>query len=227
MSHSILSLNRHVTTWNKKARYDYSLIESAALQIGDSDVLEVASWGEFWLNGVQSAELPGLLAGKYEVHHWQISDKEHRFTVLLQENSYGDGEQVVFNVFKDTVTVKLENPTTESLGTSQGMSGSFPQGIPVSRNGTILSFQDPMTFAEEWQVLPEEPKLFQDSDRIPQAPAKCIRPDPATTASRRRLGATVAKEAAMAACAHWEHQDACVYDVMATGDLELAQGTPY
>lgn len=207
-----------------QARYEYSYIETVALKIGDS-VLEVASWGEYWVEGVEGAKLPAKLADTFEVTHNKRSDKEHQFIVSL-DNEF-DGERVVINVFKDMVSVKMGNSNTESLGTSHGLLGTYEEGVPIGRNGTVLSLEDPEAFAEDWQVLEGEPKLFQNAERYPQAPAKCVRPDPATKESRRRLGTTIAREVAAAACAHWEHKEACIYDVMATGDIELASSQPY
>jgi hypothetical protein len=208
-----------------QARYDYSYIESAAVQIGGEHIMEVSSWGDYFLNGVQGAELPALLGGTYLVTHMQKSEKEHRFTLKLDQEI--DGEELVFNVFKDMVSIKFDGVDEASVSTSRGLLGTYGEGVLLGRNGTVFSMEDPASFAEDWQVLPGEPKLFQDSARFPQAPAKCTRPDPAAKAARRRLGETVRKEAAIAACAHWEHKDACVYDVMATGDLDLAKSTPY
>ena len=53
-------------------------------------------------------------------------------------------------------------------------------------------------------------------------------PDTTTTVTRRRLGSTIAAKAAEEACAHWgDNKDTCVYDVMATGDLEIAQASVF
>ncbi|CAB9528378.1 expressed unknown protein [Seminavis robusta] len=219
-----LRLDIHIRT---KARYEYSYITSAAIRIGngEEDVLEVASWGNYMLGGIQNAELPGLLADKYPVIYTRVSDKEHRFTIQLDDDET-DGEKVVMTVFKDLVSIKIENSSYESFGSSRGLLGDFLTGAFAARNGTFIPSDDPTSFAESWQVQEDEPKLFQDSKQHPQHPAQCIRPDPAAKDSRR-LGESVAREAAIAACSHWEHQDACVYDVMATGDLDLAEATPY
>ena len=52
---STLDLRVHVRT---RIRFEYSFIESAAVQIGD-DVLEVSSFGSYAVNGVESAYLGG------------------------------------------------------------------------------------------------------------------------------------------------------------------------
>ena len=47
---------------------------------------------------------------------------------------------------------------------------------------------------------------------------------PSAKTESRRLGATIAMEAAEKACEHWgELKDQCVYDVLAANDLELAE----
>jgi hypothetical protein len=96
-----------------------------------------------------------------------------------------DGEQLVFNVFKDMVSVKFDGVEEKSFGTSRGLSGTFGEGVLLGRNGTVFSMEDPISFAEVWQVLPDEPKLFQDTARFPQAPTMCTHPDPAAKAARR------------------------------------------
>jgi hypothetical protein len=72
----------------------------------------------------------------------------------------------------------------------------------------------------------EEPMLFRTA-RHPQYPQKCVMPDPAAV-GQRRLGETVARRAAEAACARFAGAGAifenCVYDVMAVGDVDIAAG---
>ncbi len=69
--------------------------------------------------------------------------------------------------------------------------------------------------------------LFFEGDRPPQYPSKCILPDP--SAASRRLGDSVSHEAAEKACDHWMpyEKEHCIFDVMATGDLDLANPGGY
>ena len=95
----------------------------------------------------------------------------------------------------------------------------YGTGAMHGRNGTVIS--DPNEFGNEWQVLDTEPMLFQ-TVRAPQYPAKCIMPS--ATKTSRRLGESIAEKVAMKACEHWgDQKDQCVYDVMALGDLEIAE----
>jgi hypothetical protein len=74
-------------------------------------------------------------------------------------------------------------------------------------------------------VLDTEPNLFQ-TVRFPQHPNVCTMPTPVQASQlRRRLSETssVDELAAEKACEHWgEGKDDCVFDVLTTGDLEMA-----
>ena len=74
-----------------------------------------------------------------------------------------------------------------------------------------------------------EPKLFQAQDRSPQYPEKCRLPSQAAKDSRRLGEREVSAAEAEKACGHWPEQErkGCVYDVMATADLELAEAGSY
>ncbi|CAB9518248.1 expressed unknown protein [Seminavis robusta] len=201
----------HIRT---KARYQYSFIESAAVQIGDS-VLEVGEYGNYMLDGVSNAELEKM-DDKYPVTHKKVNSKQHIFTVEL-----GEGKQIIIQSFKDLVSVKTVGASPEEYRGSQGLLGEFGTGKWMSRNGTVMADAD--AFGNEWQVLETEPKLFQ-TNRFPQHPVKCSMPGPERE-GRRRLGeSTISMEAAEKVCEHWgDLKDQCVYDVMAAEDLELAE----
>ena len=125
------------------------------------------------------------------------------------------------------VSVSVENADVNRFHDSVGMMGEFGSGRMLARDGkTVL--ENPIEFGQEWQTRPgQDPKLFQ-VDRAPQYPRqKCILPGPSSKQGRR-LGETLARNAAEKACAHWNGQkELCVFDVMATGDLEVAGHGPY
>lgn len=202
-------LSLHVRTTK---RYSYSFIETAALQIGE-DTLEVAGWGTYFLNGVSAADMPALVGG-YLVSYTQSSEKDHSFVIQLD----GDHD-VKLSTFKDWVNVEVSGKRLfkESLG----LMGNF-SGTRVARDGeTILD--DPIAFGQEWQVLQTEQKLFQVT-RDPQHPQSCDMPEETVVDDSRRLGSSLARSAAEEACAHREEdKEECIFDVMATGDIEMAQ----
>jgi hypothetical protein len=115
-----------------------------------------------------------------------------------------------------------------SFGDSVGLMGDFAFGRMVARDGkTVVT--EPNTFGQEWQVLETEPSLFQ-SLRLPQHPLECTLPPPvkASQLRRRLLKSPVDENAAEKACAHWgEGKDDCVFDVLTTGDLEMAMVGAY
>ena len=189
-------------------------IETAAVKIGESDILEVTGYGGYLLNGVESGTLPGDLAGFAVTHTFTSSKKLHQFKIDL-----GDEKYIEVRAHKDLVSVKLENAIYKDFGDSKGLMGDYNTGEWLSRNGSVLS--DENAFGFEWQVQDIDPKLFAN-DRHPQYPAQCIMPKE-TSSEARRLGTSIALEAAEEACEHWgDQKDQCVFDVMATGDLEIA-----
>jgi hypothetical protein len=210
-----LGMDLHIRT---KIRRDVSYISSAVLRIG-SDVLEVESQGVYHLNGVAGAELPSKFSG-FEFLHTQPTDNQHVFEVHL-----GGRSRIKLKTYKDFVSVLIEWGQQKHFADSVGLMGDFEYGLKVARDGkTVL--EDANTFGQEWQVLDTDPMLFQML-RLPQYPQKCILPPPQeTNMLRRRLSdsdSSVDELAAAKACAHWGHgMDDCVFDVLATGDLEMA-----
>lgn len=202
----------HVRT---SIRYEYSYIESVAVKIGN-DILEVGSWGDYFLNGVSAAEVPNKLSRFPVSYAAGYDQKEHALEIDLDGKS-----KIVVKSFKDMLSVMFLDATKSDFGNSVGLMGSFSDGSKIARDGKSV-LNDVNAFAQEWQVLADEPKLFQ-TIRLPQHPEKCIMPEVKKT--QRRLGASIAREAAEKACAHWkeDEKEACVYDVLATGDLETAR----
>ena len=198
-------------------RYDYSFIESAALKIGD-DILEVSSWGEHSLNGVTLRSdfmVSGL--GGYRVNYDHVNNKKHVFDIVLQ-----DGENITISSFKDFVNVGIHHGDQGRFGTVTGLMGSF-YGDMLARDGTDLH-DNIVSLGQDWQVRPEDGFLFR-APRAPQFPAKCLLPS-AKHATSRKLGQSVIdKESAKRACAGLKGSafSFCVGDVMATGDLDMAQ----
>jgi len=179
----------------------------------------VASYNNYILNGVADAELSTFFADKYPITHEVVDEKVHFFTIKLSNDA-----SIVFKSFKQLVSVKLEGATKVVFGKSQGLMGQFETGIWQARNGTHI-IQEANQFGLEWQVRDTEPQLFE-SNRAPQYPAQCILPDPAKKKGRR-LGEGLPRRDVEQACAHWGAQkDLCIMDVMATGDMELAQSGP-
>jgi hypothetical protein len=213
-----LGMDVHIRT---QMRRDMSYISGAVLRIG-SDILEVESKGVYYLNGVASAELPNEFSG-FKFLHKKPTDKQHVFEVHL-----GGLEVIKVKTYKDFVSVLIEQGGSKHFGDSVGLMGDFAYGVKLSRDGkTVLN--DANAFGQEWQVLDTDPTLFQ-TVRLPQHPQKCTMPSShATSMLRRRLSeSSVDQLAAEKACAHWgKGKNDCVFDVLATGDLEMAEAGEY
>ena len=204
-------LTIHIRT---TARAQFSYIESAVIKIG-SNILQVNSWGDYVVDGVAMASMPAVISG-FPVTHDKKSAKHHMFHIHLNEHKH-----IIVQTFKDIVSVKLNGPLVpEDYDGSLGLLGDFHTGEWIGRNGTIILEAD--DFGKEWQVLDTEDMLFATA-RDPQYPMQCNMPDPNKAQGRRRLGESIAEEAANHACQHWgTRKTQCVFDVMATGDIELA-----
>jgi len=228
-----LGLEIHIRTKEDRTReersnaaepYKFTYVESVALKIGENSngIFQVDSWGQYHLNGQQNPKLPATLAG-FRVEHVIVDKgKRERFMVWL-----GSKERVVISVVKELVSVAVKGATYESFGTSKGLMGAFGSGTKLARNNTLITDND-ILFAEDWQVRDTDDTLFAVS-RHPQYPQQCITQDTTVVknAIRRRLSAsTVSKQAAEAACAHVKNKQACINDVMAMDDLDLADEFP-
>jgi len=209
-------------------RYDYSFIESAVLQIGE-DTLEVASFGDFALNAVDTPKLDNASLAGHELHYKQVNKKISTFDVVLSPTT-----NITISTYKDMVNVRVSGSKV-ILGASLGIMGSSLTGDMMSRDGKLMraSSQDAINaYGQEWQVAADEPMRFRTA-RSPQASEgeKCILPGVTAQQSlRRRLeGGSISLEQAKSACAGLSgvRMDACVGDVLALQDLEAAQAGAY
>jgi len=220
--HNNAGLDLHVRTTIQ----DYfSYIESAALRVGEN-VLEFHK-AHFYLDGAKytAEDLPLTFGGdfKYTVSEAPIeagkNPKFHKyFKVDLHEDS-----SILFKFYKNFLTIAVsghENDFSDSVG----LLGDYSTGDMLSREGVVMTDFDQYGF--EWQVNPEDAKLFMDA-RAPQLPyEQCRMPTAARPARRKLRGADAALfEAAKSACAHvsGSDYDLCADDVMATGDVGLAE----
>jgi hypothetical protein len=161
--------------------------------------------------------MPTTMANKFAVTHIQENKKQSKFVITLDETTK---EAIVVNTFKDMVSVNVANATKTNFAVSGGLMGNYMDGSLLGRDGVTI-IEDHNLFGKEWQVLDSEVQLFQSTSSH-QKLASC---DPPTNIKgRRRLGETIAMEAAEKACAHFggNKKDMCVFDVMAMDDLEVA-----
>ncbi|CAB9507376.1 expressed unknown protein [Seminavis robusta] len=175
-----LGLHLHVRT---KIQFNtYSYIEAAALQIGQ-DVLEVGSYGDYYLNGVESAEVnkpfasrlngrkeePASLSG-FPIHFDVPEEKKKLFSVKLSAN-----EVIHITVWKQIVSVKLDHSKDSQFAGATGLMGDYDaDGLMLARDGGAV-MENPNEFGQEWQVRDSDPQLFLTA-REPQYPQQCKLP---------------------------------------------------
>jgi len=205
-----VGLDIHVRT---RKMLQWSYIDVAVARIG-KDVLEVKGGvdGGFWINGVQgNGNEDKLMVSGYEIRYNLLNEKSQKLVIDL-----GDGDGIVFKTWNSFVSVSIEKPKDEKFVGSVGLMGSFPEGLKIGRDNTII--EEINDFGQNWQVLSTEPKLFRNLDG-PQHPQQCE--IPSSVDMRRRLAASlVSVEEAKKACASvsGEDMDLCIFDVMATND---------
>jgi hypothetical protein len=208
----------------KLVRY-WSYIRSVVILIGD-DILEIEGSADFvtdgelfyWYNLEEKGEMKTV--GGFPVSTHRRSKIKQRFVIDL--SSKYPGESIEVHTFKEFVKVEYVNGSEESVGNTVGMMGDYKTGKTLGRDGSV--FNDFIEFGIEWQVRPEDQMLFHDVSH-PQFPKTCVLPEDPQGQRRRRLDESSIKEAeAEKACASLKDpldRKDCVYDVLATQDLEM------
>lgn len=221
----------HIRT---KIEHWWSYIESAVIKIGD-DTLEIKGGVEdrrYWVNKKEgrrfraSRNLPFTIGG-FHGRFRAINKILTHFKLYLP-----NGQNLVIKSAKNMLRVDLENCIADDFGNSLGLMGTFGEGEMIGRdNHTVI--EDPTDFGMEWQILSTEPQLFHDVVG-PQHPQKCempttktfLRHQQAERDVRRMLVESVSRSDAEAACrsATSDEFSDCVYDVLATDDIDAASG---
>lgn len=211
----------HIRT--TKVKY-FSYIEKVALQIGD-DVLEFDNDAvNFLINGEK--------VGPSRKHHTTMfagfpvrRDKKAISVRLHDEGSKSRQTHTVAKIDFHTrkngfPAVIVDGGNTDIFRGSLGLLGEWGTGLKMARDGnTELNDGDATAFALEWQVRDTEPMLFKEV-RFPQFPTTCT---PPKTGPALRISEAMRKEAEKA-CDHWEEDmDDCIFDVIATRDVLVAE----
>jgi len=209
----------------KLVRY-WSYIRSVAILIGD-EILEIEGSDDFvetdelfyWYNLEEQSEIKTL--GGFSVFAHRQSKKKQKFIIDLSPKYPGQSIEVM--TFKEFVKFTWHNGSEESVGNSIGLMGNFKTGETLGRDGRV--FNDYTEFGAEWQVRPEDDSLFHNIAQ-PQFPKTCVLPEDPQGQRRRRLDeSNIKEEDAEKACASLKDaldRKECVYDILATQDLEMA-----
>jgi len=202
----------------------WSYIKSAAIRIGD-DILEVeGSVHEdeelnYWINLEYQGDLETVGGFPVEIH----CPIKSKCWYEIDLSSKYPGQKIRLSFFKEFVSVDFNNGSEEAFGRTVGMLGDFKTGKTLARDGVTV-LDDFYEYGSEWQVLPFEDMLFHDVSE-PQFPRRCIVPEDPRGDRRRRLDeSNISEVDAAKACASivdaLDRKD-CVYDILATQDLEM------
>jgi len=218
-----LGLKLHIRTTRVK---HFSFIEKVALQIG-SDVLEFD-------NDVDNFLINGAKVEENKKHHkthlggYVIRRDPQAISVRIADGTglHQDAgrAKIDFHMRKNGFpAVIVDAGASDLFKGSLGLLGEWGTGRKLARDGeTVMEGEngDHTAFALEWQVRDTEPVLFQEA-RFPQFPTTCTPPEKMVA---NRIGSQSMRKEAEEACAHWkEDKEDCIFDVMATEDILVAQ----
>jgi len=209
-----LGLKIHIRT--SRVKY-FSFISNIAVQIGD-DVLEFDNDVEnFLINGEkvppQHKHVRTLLGG----FHVRRDPK----AISIRFDNHIKSKIDLIQRKNGWPAVVVDGAETEIFKGSLGLLGDWENGKRLARDGkTEMNDSDATNFALEWQVRDTEPMLFKEA-RFPQYPRTCT---PPTKNLSKRLGASNFEKVAQKACAHWKEDiEDCIFDVIATRDIKVAE----
>lgn len=216
-------LGLEVQIRTKLVRY-WSYIQNVAIKIGN-DILEIEGSADaedeqphYWFNFEYQGEVEDL-GGFPVIFKKQIAYKRQ---YIVDFNATFPGNDITIELYKEFLRVRL-NHNVACFGNTEGLLGDYKTGKTLARDG-VTELSDYEKLGDEWQVLPNEPSLFHRVEH-PQYPETCIKPDDPRGDRRRRLSeSAVSIEQAEAACASLKDPldiKDCVYDIMATQDLDM------
>uniref|UniRef100_A0A6S8J5J6 VWFD domain-containing protein n=1 Tax=Amphora coffeiformis TaxID=265554 RepID=A0A6S8J5J6_9STRA len=223
--HNKAGLDVHVRTTMMDNDLSYSYVEAAAVRIGKT-VLEFHP-KFFRVNGVDHdyESVPSFEFDEQD-HTYKISSTsvgKHKRDTILKLNAHSG---IKIRSTKDLMYVTFDGGYAD-FWDSVGMLGNYTTGEMYGRSGPFK--EDYVHYGMEWQVNPSQndPILFSDH-RDPQLPyERCRLPVVESAATQRRRLRSMdmeLKAKAMAACQNAKTDfDLCVDDVMATGDVDVAE----
>jgi hypothetical protein len=222
-------LDVHIrTTRIDNSQFSYSYISGIAVKLGDA-VVEVMTDGGLIVNG-EEAELSGERTGVAGILLTSTVKGANKNIIV---HDLALSEDISIQIRANTKTGMLFIDVNGMFSDSIGLLGSTEGMFARDGETDMAGFWNAL--GEEWQVRKTEPKLFLDTHREPQHPAGCLYAGAAKRKAhlRRRLTDDLADEVnievATKACAKLsgELRDFCITDIMATGDLELAEDPFY
>lgn len=160
----------HVRT---KIKQIYSLITAVAVSKG-GHVFEFnhldPTQPEYYVDNVLVTELP-FANEEFQITTETLHNEDYDEAIQVITIDLGNKSVVKLTVMQEWVFVHMRVPEKEAAACS-GLSGSFPDGRMLGRDGVTELGHDRNLYGAEWQVQGDhEPQLFQFvPDGHPQAP---------------------------------------------------------
>jgi len=211
----------------KLVRY-WSYVKQVAILIGD-DILEIEgdadqeeTLAKYWVNFEFQPKIK-TLGGIFPVEMIHGSGRFRKHHITIDLSAKYPGVKIYISTYKEFIRVDFLNTSEEAFGNVDGILGNYKTGKTVARDGqtVINDFND---LGNEWQVRPSDNVLFHDVAN-PQFPQRCVLPEDPQGKRRRRLEeSSVSLEDAEKACAKLADEldrKECVYDIIATQDLDM------
>jgi len=199
----------------------FSFISHAAVRLGN-DILEVASEGKHYINGVlQEIGTNGTLSGHLVTS--SVNKKQrYTFKVKLEGKT-----EVILRLYKDWISITVMHAHEEDFGDSVGLMGTFQAAVWLGRDGSTVH-EDIAHFGRDWRVEGDKDGvLFLEPSPFPDHCDEPEESDEIRARRRRRLAeATISHEEAMGVCEKYGDKakvENCVADVQISGDLEMAE----
>lgn len=193
-------LGLYIGIRTKIARF-WSYIKTAAIRIGN-DILEIEGWDDedddephYWFNYKYQGELES--SGGFPILQITPSALKRQYKIDLSPKY--PGQHIIIQLYKEFVRIKFQGDD-QVFGNTIGLLRDYQTGKTLARDGTTV-LDDYTNLGNKWQVLPIEPKLFQEMAH-PQFPEPCIQPEDPRGERRLRLAeSTLSIEQAESACA--------------------------
>ncbi len=235
-----LGLHIHIrTTRVNNPVFSFSYISGVAVKLGD-DILEAMSDGLIFVNGEEVSGDITFAGFSVSTLTKGVHGNIHVYDLNLDFEEDNSSIEIRANKKSGILFVDVKGVFSDSAGLLGTGTSSVDTSLLARDRVTDLNGQW-NTYGEEWQVRDTEMKLFREN-RPPQFPAGCRYESNLKKPKRLRRrqrhhrhlmeevkGNEVALEVAREACsrAFGRQKDFCIADVMATGQLEVAQDPFY
>jgi len=218
-------LDVHVRT---KIESIYSLITAVAIKVGDSIFEfnhETVGEPKYFVDKTEISEIPYQDAD-FTVTTRFVHNKDHNKMVQIIKIDLGGRSYFQIDVMDQWVFVGVIS-SSKDIRDSVGLSGSYPGGEMLGRDGSTELSHDRNAYGSQWQVQQDEPQLFHSTSKgHPPAPhATCKLPTEDGHQYLRTKNSDIycmAVEACQKEGISPQDMDDCIFDVSVLSNPKIA-----